>query len=187
MKLTQTFSYILYYGFARWLPASVSPYGGKLARKIRFAICKPLFLECGCNVNIEHGAEFGSGAKLKIGHNSGIGVNCRVPYDVTIGSDVMMGPGVSIIGVNHRIDDPTRPMIDQGYDERKPCTIKNDVWIGRNAIIMAGVTLGEGTVIAGGAVVTKDVCSFDIVGGNPARVIRNRRESTQVGKNPGDN
>lgn len=180
MKLSRVFAYVLFYAFSRWLPASVAPYGGRLARKIRYMICRPLFSECGRNVNIEHGAEFGSGAKLIIGDNSSIGVNCKVPYDITIGRNVMMGPGVSVIGVNHRISDTERPMIEQGYENRKPCIIGDDVWIGRNSIIMAGIRVGQGAVIAGGAVVTKNINPYDIVGGNPATIIRNRVSSSQA-------
>ena len=58
--------------------------------------------------------------------------------------------------------------------EKKKVTISDDVWIGANAIILPGVTIGKGSVIAGGAVVTKDVEPYMIVGGNPAKVIRSR-------------
>ena len=179
LRLIRVFSYAGFYFFSRWLPASVQPYGGKMARRIRLFICRPLFEHCGKNVNIEHGADFGSGSKLSIGDESGIGVNCRVPYDITIGKDVMMGPGVSVIGVNHDIDDVERPMIMQGYGKRAPVVIDDDVWIGRNAIILAGIHIGQGVVIGAGAVVTKDVKAFDIVAGNPARVIRNRKDGRE--------
>ena len=85
-----------------------------------------------------------------------------------------MGPEVVILGVNHRFDDCERPMIEQGYHDRKPVAIGDDVWIGTRAIILPGVRIGRGAIVAAGAVVTRDVNEFDIVGGNPARVIRSR-------------
>ena len=65
-------------------------------------------------------------------------------------------------------------MIEQGNDETKPVTIGNDVWIGRRVIILPGVTISDGCVIGAGAVVTKDMPAYSIVGGVPAKVIKSR-------------
>jgi len=127
-------------------------------------------------VNIQQGARFGSGRLLEIGEKSGIGVNCLVGFDIRIGKNVMMGPDVVVLGENHKIDRTDIPMIEQGHADRQPVTIKDDVWIGARTIILPGVTVGTGVVIGAGAVVTKDVNDFDIVAGNPARVIRNRKD-----------
>lgn len=174
MRPLRVIRYLGYYTLLRWLPAAYRPGIGPLARWLRYQACRGLFAVCGRQVNIEHGADFGGGALLQIGDRSGIGVNCRVPYDVCIGKDVMMGPEVVILGVNHRFDDCERPMIEQGYHDRKPVAIGDDVWIGTRAIILPGVRIGRGAIVAAGAVVTRDVNEFDIVGGNPARVIRSR-------------
>ncbi|BCO32007.1 hypothetical protein TspCOW1_21100 [Thiohalobacter sp. COW1] len=128
-------------------------------------------------MNIEQGAFFGSGKNIRIGDRSGLGANCRVPYDITIGRNVMMGPDVMIFGVNHEFHDTSVRMIDQGYSARAPVNIADDVWIGARAIILPGVSLGKGAVVAAGAVVTRNVNEYEIVGGNPAKVIRNRRSS----------
>ena len=66
-------------------------------------------------------------------------------------------------------------MIKQGNSETKPVIIENDVWIGANVIILPGVTIHEGSIIAAGAVVTKDVECYTIVAGNPAKVIKKRK------------
>jgi maltose O-acetyltransferase len=66
------------------------------------------------------------------------------------------------------------PMSLQGYREEKTVTIGDDVWLGRNVIVMPGVTIGKGAIVAASAVVTKDVGEFDIVGGIPASIISSR-------------
>ena len=92
---------------------------------------------------------------------------------VTIGSRVLIGYRTQILSGNHVV--PQRPgrIFGAGH-ERKPVTIGDDVWIGGNCMIMPGVTIGEGAIVAGGSVVTKDVEPFAIVGGVPARLIRYR-------------
>jgi maltose O-acetyltransferase len=161
---------------ARWLPASTAP-GGKVWRAARRVVCSPLLRFAGNDINIEHGAYFGSGDQIRIGDRSGIGVNCRLHGPVTIGRDVMMGPDVIILARSHAFDDTQRAMIEQGYTEPVSVTIGDDVWIGTRSIILPGVTIGDGAVIGAGAVVTKNVPTGAIVGGNPAKVLRLRGEA----------
>jgi maltose O-acetyltransferase len=87
-----------------------------------------------------------------------------------------MGPDVKIYSRNHCFNDIDRLIREQGKETR-PTTIGDDVWIGANVIITAGVNVGSHAVIAAGAVVTKDVAEFSVVGGNPARLIRDRRNA----------
>ncbi len=171
-KYKRLLGYGLYYFFARHLPCSTVPYsfGSKHIRRFAASL---MLDKCGKNVNIEHGAFLASGKDIEIGDNSGIGLNCRIAGPLSIGNDVMMAPGVTIVTQNHEISDTTIPMRLQTADKKK-VTISDDVWIGANAIILPGVTLGKGSVVAGGAVVTKDVEPYMIVGGNPAKVIRSR-------------
>lgn len=75
---------ILYYGIGRFLPSSYS-IGGGFAKKFRYFCCKHIFEHCGKNVNIERLACFGSGFRVKIGDNSGIGLRCTVCSDIEIG------------------------------------------------------------------------------------------------------
>jgi acetyltransferase-like isoleucine patch superfamily enzyme len=92
---------------------------------------------------------------------------------VTIGNDVNVGVGVIIHSANHRYRDPSQLIRLQGHDF-KPVTIGSDVWIGARAIILPGVTVGEGAVVAAGAVVTKDVEPYAVVAGVPAAIITRR-------------
>lgn len=90
-----------------------------------------------------------------------------------IGENVIIGPRVNIHTSNHRYDGATMlPYDDVSYLE--PVRIEKNVWIGANVLICPGITIGEGSVIALGAVVTKDVPKGAVVGGNPARVIKMR-------------
>jgi maltose O-acetyltransferase len=164
----------LYYTFAKSLPVSYLP-GGKIAKKIRYFLCRPLFAYCGKNVNIEYGASFNSGRYVSIGDNSGLGYNLRIGGKVTIGRDVMMGHDCIIWTHNHGFDRTDIPMTEQGFYPEEPVTIGDDVWIGARVIILPGVNVGSHAIIAAGAVVTKDVPEYAIVGGNPAKVIKLRK------------
>lgn len=174
-KVTKGICYLLYYLLARWLPPSYCP-GRRLWRKIRLMICRPLFEECGVNVNIEAGAYFGSGKGIAIGDHSGIGVDARILGPVKIGKNVMMGHEVLLIGQNHKFSDLHIPMSQQGYDREEPITIGDDGWVGARAIILPGVSLGRGVVIGAGSVVTQDIPEWAVAAGNPARVIRFRKQ-----------
>jgi maltose O-acetyltransferase len=133
-----------------------------------------MFQACGRNVTIEPGASFGGGSKVKLGDYSGLGKNARIPNNIEIGNHVMIGQDVLVIGQNHNFSDSERPMREQGLGPVLPVVIEDDVWIGSRVIILPGRRIGSGAVVGAGAVVTRDVRPYDIVGGNPARVIRNR-------------
>jgi maltose O-acetyltransferase len=165
---------VLYYGIAHHLPASDWPLG-KLFKAFRYQVCRPLFAHCGRNVNVESGAYFHMGKHISIGDNSGLGIDCCLRGQVTIGNDVMMGPNVSIFTRNHGFSRTDVPMNRQGFTAEQPVTIHDDVWIGSHVLIMPGVTVGRGSILAAGSVVTKDVPEYAIVGGNPAQVIRSRK------------
>lgn len=96
-----------------------------------------------------------------------------------IGDNVMMGPEVTILTHTHRIDRTDIPMGKQGSMVSE-VIIGDDVWIGMRAIILPGVRIGSGVVIGAGAVVTKDVPDYAVVGGVPARVIRYRKSKEQA-------
>ncbi len=90
---------------------------------------------------------------------------------VTIGNRVYTSPFTQIIAVNHVFDDPARPFIEQGLTA-EGIVIEDDVWLGAGAVVTDGVRVGQGAVVAAGAVVTKDVPPHTVVGGVPARVIK---------------
>jgi acetyltransferase-like isoleucine patch superfamily enzyme len=112
-------------------------------------------------------------AFIHIGRNSLIGeLNVlRGQGGVTIGDRVYTAPLVQILAVNHVYDDPTRPMAEQGITA-EGIVVEDDVWIGAGAIITDGVRIGRGAVVAAGAVVTQDIPSHTVVGGVPARALK---------------
>lgn len=166
---------ISYYALGKHLPVNETKLIGKMCRAIREAITRNIFKKAGYTFNINRGAYFGNGANLSIGVNSSIGRNCQLANDVTIGEDVMMAPEVIIFSVGHETSDIELPMRLQGNSLAKPVTVGNDVWIGQRAIILPGIKIGNGAIIAAGSVVTKDVPDYAVVGGNPARVIKSRK------------
>ncbi|MFN2277317.1 MAG: acyltransferase [Candidatus Promineifilaceae bacterium] len=110
---------------------------------------------------------------IRIGENCLVGEYSviRGQGGVEIGDRVYTSPFTQIIAVNHVFDDPDRPFIDQGITA-EGIVIEDDVWIGSGAIITDGVRVGKGAVVAAGAVVTKDVPPHTVVGGVPARPIK---------------
>ena len=168
--------YAFYYGFAQHLPASYrfQPLG-RFAKWCRAIACKRLFRFCGQRVNVEKGANFYTGWEIEVGDDSSLGIDCMIPYNLKVGKDVMMGPYVVVVGEGHEFSDLQTPMRLQGSRTSPPVRIEDDVWIGTRAIILPGLTIGKGSIIGAGAVVTKDVPPYAICAGNPARVIKYRR------------
>lgn len=173
MRYFWLFLYIL---FLKHLPATDNGYPvSMIIKKMRSSVGKHLFDRCGTNINIEKGADFGSGKGISIGNNSGLGINCKVRGPLEIGDNVMMGPDVVIMTNSHNFERIDLPMNIQGSAVPKKVLIGNDVWIGTRAIILPGVIIGNGAIIGAGAVVTKDVPEYGIVGGVPAKLIRSRK------------
>lgn len=134
---------------------------------------KMILKSCGRNVNIERGAYF---TRLcQVGNNSGLGKNCNISGDVTIGNDVLMGPNVTILTVNHNYIDKSVLISEQGNSESKPVVIGNDVWVGTGVIILPGVNVADGCVLGAGAVVSHDTEPYSVVIGNPARIVKYRK------------
>lgn len=103
-----------------------------------------------------------------------VGPHCEIYPGAKIGDYTMLAKEVCILGGDHRFDIPERPIVFSGRAEQKHTVIERDCWIGTRAIIMCGVTIGEGSIIAAGAVVTKDVSPYSVYGGVPAQKIKAR-------------
>jgi acetyltransferase-like isoleucine patch superfamily enzyme len=92
---------------------------------------------------------------------------------IIIGNNVLIGYGTALLTTNHYFKNPKLLINKQGIIS-KPIIIQDDVWIGARSVILPGVTIGKGSVIAAGAVVTKNVESYSVVGGIPAKLIKKR-------------
>ncbi|MBR9827614.1 MAG: acyltransferase [Oceanospirillales bacterium] len=131
-------------------------------------------------MEIDNRSKFQNNVYISDGSNIRIGKFCHINENVFIqgayiGDYVMLAPGVSIISSSHGKDRLDIPMISQDATWHNAPVIENDVWIGRNSIIMPGVKVGSGSIVGAGAVVTKDVESMTIVGGVPAKLIKIRK------------
>src|SRR5206468_1554906 len=117
------------------LPWSPRP-GGALSLRIRGFLAKGMLDECGEDVNVEHGAWFGSGSGVRLGDRSGIGMDALVIGPLHIGRDVMMGPRCILLASSHQVADFTEPMNRQGLAPDRPIVIEDDVWIGAGVVIL---------------------------------------------------
>lgn len=121
-----------------------------------FRLVPPFYTDCGKNIRV--------GARVFINQNC----TFYALAEITIGDDVMIGPNVSLITSEH----PVAPSQRRARLIGRPITIEQGAWIAAGSTIIGGVTIGENSVVAAGAVVTHDVPPNALVGGNPARVIR---------------
>lgn len=114
-----------------------------------------------------------SAVTVKIGERTTINRNTCILDHVIIGSDCSIAPNCVIVGSNHQFMDGSKTIKSQG-SEILGIVIEDDVWIAANVTVLDGVTIGKGSVIAAGAVVTKSVMPYTIVGGVPAKEIGKR-------------
>jgi len=115
--------------------------------------------------------------RLKIGDNVLIGKQCNfyAGSGIKIGDNVMIGNNVSIISNDHEFKNKSRPMkLQHLHYEKTPVVIEDDVLMGDKAIILKKVRVSRGSIVGAGAVVTKNVPEYTIVGGNPAKIIGTR-------------
>jgi maltose O-acetyltransferase len=164
---------LVYYLFAWHWPTQPMP-GWRFGYWMRRQLVRRIFSHCGDDVIIKRGAYFGSGSHVRLGHRSQLGHGCRIDHDVEIGNDVMMGPDVVMMSNSHEVSRLDIPMIAQGAAPRRPIRIGNDVWIGTRAIILPGVHIDDGVIVAAGSVVTRSVPPYAVVAGVPARVVKFR-------------
>ena len=163
------------------LPENKSIHGKKIIQKINntpieeketiVALERQVFGKTGDNLYVTPPFQVDYGRHVEIGNNFYANMDC-IFLDVNkikIGNNVMVGPRVSFYTAGHPIDPQIR--IEE-LEFGLPITVEDNVWTGGNATILPGVTIGKNSIIAAGAVVTKDVAANTIVGGNPAQLIR---------------
>lgn len=147
----------------RWMPYFI-------LKKWRTFVLKSFGMESESPVNIYPSVRIWAPWNLELGSWVAIDEDVHL-YSVdkiTIGTKVAISREAFLCTASHDITKPNRPLVT------KPITICDGAWIGARAIILPGVTIGEGAIVAAGAVVTKDVPAFTVVGGNPAKILKNR-------------
>lgn len=153
----------------------------RVKRRVMMILLRPLFGGSGKNFWFDPAGQY-SFENIFVGDDVFLGLRPVLQAThsrITIGSKVMFGPEVVIMGGNHNSSLLGRFMFDVGEDEKRPeddvgVVIEDDVWVGTRAIILDGVTIGRGAIVAAGAVVTKSVPPYAVAGGVPARVLSYR-------------
>lgn len=165
-----------------------------IKKQLHRIVCKVLLhgshVSTGDNFTFGRGTVFWAPNRISIGNDCYIGKYCTIESDAIIGDDVLIANNVGLIGrYDHDysqigVSIRKSPHIgDEGYSfkgKNLSICIENDVWIGFGSILLSGITVGRGAIVAAGSVVAKDVPSYAIVAGNPARVIAYRFSEAQI-------
>lgn len=170
MTVIKMIMFLLYNLIGRFLPRTTMPYslGSKYLRSF---LIRNFIDSCGVNLTVETGALISP--NVCIGDNCTIGENCLIRANVILGNDVLVAQNVSFISFKHNYERVDIPIHAQG-EVFESISVGHDVWIGINAIVLAGVSIGDHAIVAAGSVVTKDVPEWGIVAGVPAKVIKLR-------------
>ena len=169
-----------------WVKWFLNPFKHKKGKNAR--ICRNSRIDVmpfnnfvlGDNSTIEDFCTINNGVgDVVIGQRSRIGMGNVLIGPVTIGNDVILAQNIVMSGLNHGYEDITLPPHNQPVT-KKLITLEDEVWVGANVVIVAGVTIGKHSVIAAGSVVTKDVPSYSVVAGNPAKIIKKYNPETEI-------
>ncbi len=154
--------------------------GALVRRSARMDLFPYHQVHIGSRSTIEDFCTINNGAgDLLIGDETRIGINSVLIGPVRIGNHVRLAQHVVVSGLNHNYEDPALPVSQQGINTAE-VVIENGSWIGANAVILPGVSIGRNSVVAAGSVVTRSVEDFTVVGGNPARVIRQYNHTSGI-------
>lgn len=151
-------------------------------RRLLVPCYRQRFREVGAEVLFDPLSSQFSYATISLGNHVFIGGRAWFSGDIRIGSYVMFGPNVTILGGDHEFRDCERPMylVKEKASLPPPVCIGDDVWIGANVTVLKGVSIGRGAIIAAGSVVTKSVPPYSIHAGAPARSIGQRFEPDAI-------
>jgi maltose O-acetyltransferase len=163
---------LAYYGFAKFLPDTSFP-GGWLSTKLRGSLCRGFIAEAGEKIYVRSGTFLADGRHLYMGDRSSIGPGCRI-YGARIGYGVVIGPHCVFFKENRAADDLSKPVGDHGTTPINIPVVEDWAWVGERVLVLQGRRIGRGAIVGAGAVVTRDVPAFAIVGGNPARILSYR-------------
>lgn len=170
--ILRKFNYLIYLIFLRYTPEIYRPYA-LFFPAIRRYFVSSFINKCGKGIRVKRNADISM--FIEIGNFSELGTRCIIQSNTRIGDYVIMGPDVKIYTKNHEYQDLSKPIAYQPITNEK-VIVGNDVWLGANVIITPGVTIGNHVVVAAGAVVTKNVPDYAVVGGVPAKVIKYRND-----------
>lgn len=146
--------------------------GSIIRRKARLDIIPSKKITLGKKSVIEDYTIINNGmGDIFIGNYTHVTSRVKLVGPVTLGNYVTIGSGAQITGLTHNYLDVTRPIAKQGVTPNRT-VVEDDVWIGGNSCINQGITIGTHSIIASGSVVTKNVPPYSVVGGNPARILR---------------
>ncbi len=150
----------------------------RICRHTRMDVMPFNYFALGDNSTIEDFCTVNNGVgDVVIGNRTRVGMSNVLIGPVTIGNDVMLAQNIVMSGLNHGYEDITVVPHKQPVT-RKPIVIEDEVWVGANCVVTAGVTIGKHSVIAAGSVVTKSIPPYSVAVGNPARVIKQYQASS---------
>lgn len=168
-----------------WVKLFVNPIKHKkgkrslIRRRTRMDVLPFNRFELGNNSTIEDFSTINNGVgDVIIGDRTRIGLGNVLIGPIKVGSDVMFAQNVVLSGLNHSYEDISLPPSQQKVSTN-PIVIEDEVWVGANAMITAGVTVGKHSVIAGGSVVVKDVPPYSVVVGNPGKILKQYNPETK--------
>jgi len=164
------------YELNAWMTYLVSKIPGRIGMAIRYIYYKRKCPSLGKRVRIFEDVVLVNAENIRIGRSTFINRSTLIHGrgGVSIGENVLIGPGVFITSTNHGYRRRDKIIQEQGFESQK-ITIEDDVWIGARSIVLPGVRIRRGAVVAAGGVVTKDVDEYTVVGGNPAGLIATRK------------
>lgn len=157
----------------------------RVVRRAQMLLLRPAFKRCGANFIFDPNGNY-SFETIEVGDDVFIGNGATLQASqsgIVIGNKVMFGPQVTVMGGDHNTSVIGQFMFDvkiKRPEDDQPVVIEDDVWVGTGAIILKGVRLGRGCIIAAGAVVTKDVAPYTIVAGVPARRLSARFDAATI-------
>lgn len=173
-----------------WVQWFVNPFyhkkgkGAKVCRRVRMDVLPFNHFELGANSTIEDFSVVNNGVgPVSIGSNSRIGLGNVLIGPVKVGNQVIFAQNVVLSGLNHGYEDIDTPIRLQKVTTAQ-ITVEDEVWIGANAVLTAGITIGKHSVVAGGSVVVKDVPPYTVVGGNPAKILKQYNFETRKWERP---
>lgn len=192
------------YELSQWLSYPLIWMPGVVGVNLRKFVYKRVFFKCGYSLDISKGCYISDYKNIILGNNINIGINAQIYAGkdskiligdnlkansniminadcggyIEIGDNVLIGPNVVLRASNHIFIDKDIPIHQQGHEVGQ-IIINDDVWLGSNVVVLPNVEIGKGSVVGAGAVVTKNVDEYSIVGGVPAIAIGFRGESVE--------